>query len=81
MERFRHALSCKGELYLSGETTKLCKLIYQLDDGLGGADAALKIAAEEAEAMGAAVIICRCPAAPEIYDAVLFQVWSAGFVW
>ena len=79
-ERFLHALSCKGELYLSGEAVKLCKLIYQLDDGLGGADAALKIAAEEAEAMGAAVIICRCPAAPERYDAVLIPGWSAGFV-
>ncbi len=30
--------------------------------------------------MGAKVIICRCPAAPERYDAVLIPGWSAGFV-
>lgn len=79
-ERYLHALSCKGELWLSGEVSKLCKLIYQLDDGYGGADAALKIAAEEAEALGAECIACRSPLDGGRLDALLVPELDVGFV-
>lgn len=79
-ERYLHALSCKGELWLNGEVMKLCKLIYQLDDGLGGADAALKLAAEEAEALGAKCIICRSPLDSGKLDALLVPELDVGFV-
>ena len=79
-ERYLHALSCKGELWLSSEVEKLCKLVYQLDDGFGGADAALKIAAEEAEALGAELILCRSPLDSGKLDALLVPELDVGFV-
>ena len=77
---FLHALSCAGELYLNSEVSKLCKLVYQFDGLPGGADLALKIAADEAMALGSDRLICRSPLDPELYDAVLLPGWSLGFV-
>ena len=79
-ERYLHALSCKGEIWLSSELSKLCKLIYQLDDGFGGADAALKIAAQEAETLGAECILCRSPLDGGRLDALLVPGLDVGFV-
>ncbi len=79
-ERYLHALSCKGELWLSDEAAKLCRLIYQLDDGFGGADTALKIAAEEAAALSVECIACRSPLDSARLDALLVPGLDVGFV-
>lgn len=77
--RFMHALSCKGEIYLSDEITKLCRLVYIFDNGLGGAGEALMIANEEAEAIGAERVICHDPIDPSRIDALLLPKASLAF--
>lgn len=74
--RFLSALSCQGEYRLPGEISKLCKLIYQFDDGLGGAGAALEYAAKGALKRGAEIIVCPSPLEPAVLEAVLIP--SAG---
>ncbi len=71
VKRFLSAISCKGELKLGGEVNKLCKLIYQLDDGMCLASPALEAAAHEAISRGAEVILCPSPLCSEELDAVL----------
>ncbi len=69
--RFLHALSCKGDLRLSGEIEKLCKLIIQVSD-----PQLLRCAAHR---RGAA-ILCPSPLRPEIPEAVLFPDVSLAVV-
>ena len=69
--RYLSAVSCKGEIRLGGEVSKLCKLIYQLDDGMHLAGPALEAAAREAIARGGEVILCPSPLCPGELDAVL----------
>lgn len=70
-KRFFHALSCKGELKLNGEINKLCKLIYQLDDGMGLAVPALEAAAREALSRGLDLIVCPSPLCPDEPEGIL----------
>lgn len=79
-ERFMHALSCKGELYLSGELEKLCSLIYRFEGGDGSGAAALDLAYEEAVEAGADCIVCRDPLDPAKTDALLLPALSLGFI-
>jgi len=78
-KRFVSAVSCKGEIRLSEEISKLCKLIYQIDNGYGGAGILLEYAAVQAELRGATVI--RCPSAidPKVLEAVLLPQSSLAF--
>lgn len=70
-KRFFSAISCKGELKLSSEVEKLCKLIYQLDESMGLASPALEAAAREAINRGEEVILCPSPLCPEELEGVL----------
>lgn len=79
-ERFMHALSCKGELYLSAELEKLCGLVYRFEGGDGNGAAALDTAYEEATEVGADCIVCRNPLDPAKIDALLLPTLSLGFV-
>lgn len=79
-KRFISAISCKGILQLNSEFEKLCKLIYQLDDGMGLASAALKAAADEAMRSGMQVILCPSPLCPEELEAVLLPEASLALV-
>ncbi len=79
-ERFLHAISCEGEIWLSGEIEKQCSVIYAFDNGLDGADTALKIAAAEAEECGAEAILCRSPLDPARLDALILPEAGVGFV-
>lgn len=78
--RYFHALSCQGEMRLSREAEKLCSLIYQLDDNLGGADIALNILLNEAVKSGAEAIICPNALCGEQLDALFIPAWDVGFV-
>lgn len=79
-ERYFHALSCQGEIWLSHEAEKLCTLIYQLDDGFGGADIALHILLNEAEKLGARAIAAPCALDSARLDALFIPEWDVGFV-
>lgn len=79
-ERFMHAISCNGELYLSGEIEKLCKSIYSIDDVGGYASSALSVVYEEVAEAGANCIICRAPLDPAKIDALLIPDWSLAFI-
>ena len=70
-KRFLSAVSCRGKLRLSEEVSKLCKLIYCLDDGLLLAGGALEAAAEEALERGLDVILCPSPLEPSVPEALL----------
>lgn len=70
-DRFFSAISCRGELKLSGEIHRLCKLVYQLDDGMGLAVPALEAAAAAALTRGEDVIRCPSPLCPEEPEAIL----------
>lgn len=78
--RFLSAVSCLGEMRLGEEIEKRCKLVYQLDDGLGGADAGLKAAAEGALSRGADAILCPSPLDPARLEAVLLPDSGLAFV-
>ncbi len=78
-ERFLHAISCEGEIWLNGEIEKLCSVIYAFDNGLDGADTALKIAAAAAEECGAEAILCRSPLDPARLDALILPEAGVGF--
>ena len=77
--RFLSAISCLGEYRLNGELQALCKLIYQFDDELGGAEEALRRAAEGAMRRGADVILCPSPLEPELLEAVVIPGCALGF--
>lgn len=77
--RFLRAVSCQGDVRLSAEIEKLCKLIYQFDDGFGGADIALKHAAKGAMDRGADVILCPSPVDPSRLEAVLLPQSGVAF--
>lgn len=70
-KRFLSAVSCRGMLRLSREISKLCKLVYCLDDGLLLAGPALSAAAEEALSRGLEVFLCPSPLEPNVPEAVL----------
>lgn len=78
-ERYMHALTCKGELWLENEIASMADLIYAIDDGYGGADIALQFAAEEAATLGAATILCRDPLDINRLDAVILPEWRVAF--
>ena len=63
--RFLHALSCQGELWLTGEIEKLCKLIVRVDPAL------LPEAVKRAEERRAGGIVCRSPLQPDRTEALL----------
>lgn len=69
--RFLSALSCQGELRLSEEIMKLCPTVYELDDGFSLAASALRYAAQEAERLGLARILCPSPLSPAELEALL----------
>ena len=74
------AVSCQGEYRLDGEIQKLCKLIYQFDNGCGGAAYALEQAARGAAERGADAILCPNPLDPERLEAVLLPQSGMAFV-
>lgn len=78
--RFLSAVSCQGEIRLNGEIEKLCKLIYQFDNGFGGAELALRHATQGAVERGADVIVCPSPLDPEKTEAVLLLQSGVAFV-
>ena len=78
--RFLSAVSCLGEYRLEMEIEKLCKLIYQFDNGYGGAGIALEHAAQGAMDRGADVILCPSPVDPSVLEAVLLPQSGVAFV-
>ena len=79
-KRFYHAVCCKGELYLSESVNSLCKQIYALSGEFDGAQAVLRIAAEEAMGCAEEVILSYDPRDTEKLDAVLIPDLSLAFV-
>ena len=79
-KRFFSAISCKGELKLSGEIKKLCKLVYQLDDSMGLAVPALKAAVREALSRGQDLILCLSPLCPEEPEGVILPQASLALL-
>lgn len=77
---FLSALSSAGSVRLNGSVSELCKLIYQFDDGLRGADLALELVRQEAEKRGACMILCPQPLCPQRLEAALLPEYSLGFV-
>lgn len=77
--RYLHGYTCKGEVWLGEEITRAAGLVYLIDDGYGGAAAALDIAAEEADALGAAAIYCRDPLDKARLDALILPEWGVAF--
>lgn len=77
--RYLHGLTCKGEIWLGEEITRAAGLVYLIDDGYGGAAAALDIAAEEADALGASAIYCRDPLDKARLDALILPEWGVAF--
>lgn len=77
--RFLSCVSCRGDYRLNAELIKLCKLVYQFDNRFGGADTALKYAAQYGEKRGAEIILCPDPVSPEKLSAVIFPEQSVGF--
>lgn len=78
-ERFLHAISCKGELWLKDQLEQSVPLVYEFDDGFGGADTALGFAAHEAEILGASAILCRDPLDCARLDALILPEWGVAF--
>lgn len=78
-ERYMHALTCKGEMWLENEIASMADLIYAIDDGYGGADIALRFAAEEATTLGTTTILCRDPLDINRLDAVILPEWRVAF--
>lgn len=78
-QRFLSAVSCLGEYRLNEELSKLCKLIYHLDNGFGGAAITLEHAAGGAVRRGARVICCPSPLEPERLEAVLLPESGLAF--
>lgn len=78
-ECYLHGFTCKGEIRLGAELSRAAGLIYLIDDGYGGADAALKIAAEEADALGAEAIYCRDALDRTRLDALILPGWGVAF--
>ena len=79
-KRFYRAVCCKGELYLNESVNSLCKQIYVFYSEFDGANAALRIAAEEAAKHGVELILSYDPRDTEKLDAVLIPELSLGFV-
>ena len=78
--RYFSAISCRGELLLSGEIKKLCKLIYQLDDGMGLAGPALDAAVREGLSRGLELILCPSPLCPEETEMLLIPEASLALI-
>lgn len=78
--RFLSAVSCQGGLRLNGEVEKLCKLSYVFDDGYGGADLALRRAAQGAMERGADAVLCPDPVDPARLEAVLLPGCGVAFL-
>ena len=79
-KRFFHAISCKGEIKLGGEIEKLCKLVYQLDDGMGLAGPAMDTAVREALSRGLDLILCPSPLCPEETEMLLIPEASLALI-
>lgn len=77
--RYLHGYTCKGEIWLGEEITRAAETVYLIDDGYGGAAAALTIAAEEADALGASAIYCRDPLDKARLDALILPEWGVAF--
>ena len=77
--RFLSAISCKGEVRMSEEIYKLCKLIYQLDNSYGGAARMLEYAASQAEYKNLNVIRCLSPLEPDRLEALILPQLSLAF--
>lgn len=77
--RYLHGYTCKGEIWLGEEITRAAGTVYLIDDGYGGAAAALTIAAEEADALGASAIYCRDPLDKARLDALILPKWGVAF--
>lgn len=78
--RFISAISCKGEIVLTGSLLELCKHIYLLDDRFGLASYYLETIIAEAKTRGADMIVCPSPLLPDTPEAVIFPESSLGFV-
>lgn len=78
-QRFLSAVSCLGKYKLNEEISKLCKLIYRIDNGFGGAHTALEHAANSAVQRGAQVICCPSPVDPARLEAVLLPESGLAF--
>lgn len=79
-KRFLSCIGCRGDYRLNEEISKLCKLIYQIDDRFGGTASALKYAAEYGEEHGLEMLLCPDPVCPKFFSAVLFPEQSLGLV-
>lgn len=73
--RFLHAISCRGELWLTEELDKLCKHIIRLDSAV-----LLDQAAREALRLGAGVILCPSPLCPDRAECVVLPGLQLAFV-
>ena len=78
--RFFRAISCQGELLLDSEVKKLCKLVYQLDEGMGLAGPAMDAAVREALSRGLELILCPSPLCPEETEMLLIPEASLALI-
>ena len=79
-QRFVRCISCKGELTLTEDITKLCKRTYLLDDRCSLAQVYLAEMRSQASLRGAETILCMSPLCPEKLDALLLPEYGLGFV-
>ena len=80
VQRFMHAICCKGELYLSRGVYDLCKQCYVVTTDKGSASTVLRVAAELGAAYVSRLIVCPDPLEPELFEAVLLPELELGFV-
>ncbi len=78
-KRFLSCVGCYGDYRLNTEIEKLCKLVYQFDNQFGGANMALKYAAQCGKERGEEMILCPNPISPEKLSAVIFPSKDIGF--
>lgn len=78
-QRFVRCISCKGELTLTDDITKLCKRVYLLDDRCSLAQVYLDEMRSQASLRGAETILCMSPLCPEKPEALLLPEYGLGF--
>ena len=79
-ERFRRAITCRGEVCCADTLEALCPRVYALESGLGLAGVFLSELAALAQQRGYGHILCRDPLDPERPDALLIPARGAAYV-